>query len=141
MSWFPAYEAAKAFTEMRHSSEPILHLVHPRPVQWNTLLTPIAETLGVPLVSYDEWINALSTSVTAGSADEVEAMTVNPALRLLPFYQAQKEVSTSDREAMGLVILSTEKATRVSPTLAALPQLDASRAVSWVAAWKKAAFL
>ena len=140
MTWFPAYESAKAFTEMRHSREPFLHLVHPRPVPWRSLVAPVAERLGVPLVGYDEWLAKLASSVAAGSAEEVEAMAANPALRLLPFFQVQNRTA-ADREPMGLVILSTEKATEVSGTLAALPELDAARAVSWVEAWKKAGFL
>ena len=141
MSWFPAYEAAKAFTEMRNSQEPILHLVHPRPVTWHSLITPIAAELNVPLVSYDEWLSALESSAAAGSANEVDAMAANPALRLLSFFQAQRGVLTAAREAMGLVQLLTEKSTKVSEALANLPELNAERAKAWVAAWKKAGFL
>ena len=141
MTWFPAYEAAKAFAEMRYSPEPILHLVHPRPVYWRTLLEPIAQELGVPLVPYAEWLAKLEGSVEHGSAEEVEAMKANPALRLLPFYKAQAETMTADREAMGLVFISTEKAVRVSESLAKLPQLDAERARMWLAAWKRSGFI
>ena len=141
VSWFPAYEAAKAFTEMRNSPEPILHLVHPHPVSWSTLITPIAKQLDARLVSYDEWLAALEASVATGSAVELEAMAANPALRILPFFRSQKGTNTLGREALGFVALSTEKATRVSGTLATLPQLDAGRAVSWVEGWRKTKFL
>ena len=141
MSWFPAYEAAKAFTEMRYSPQPILHLVHPRPVSWSTLITPIAKQLGVQLVTYEEWLAALEASVATGSAGELETMAANPALRILPFLRSQKGTNTRGREALGLVTLSTELATRVSDTLATLPRLDAGRAVSWVEAWRKTRFL
>ena len=143
VSWFPAYEAAKAFTEMRNSPEPILHLVHPHPVSWSTLITPIAKQLDAQLVSYDEWLAALEASVETGtgSADELEAMAENPALRILPFFRYHKGTNTLGREALGFVALSTEKATRVSGTLATLPQLDAGRTVSWVERWRKTKFL
>ena len=145
MSWFPAYEAAEAFTQMRRSREPLLHLVHPHPVPWHTLVEPIATQLGVPLVPYAEWLAALeqSASATAGSANEVEVMAKNPALQLIEFFKVQSEASAEglEREPMGLVMLSTEKSTRVSEALANLPQLDTARALTWVAAWKKAGFL
>ncbi len=140
ISWFPAYEAAKAFAEMRHSPEPFLHLIHPRPVRWHTVIAPIAELFNVPLVPHEQWVSALEKSVEAGSAAEVEAMRQNPALRLLPFFKAVKP-AVDGREALGLVSLSTEKATRVSPSLAQMPMLDAERARAWVAAWKRSGFL
>ncbi|KAI0370654.1 acetyl-CoA synthetase-like protein [Pilatotrama ljubarskyi] len=139
ITWIPGYEAAKAFTEMRRSTEPFVHLVHPHPVPWHHIITPIAEELGVPLVSFGEWFSALEKSVSEGDANEVELMKANPALRLLSFY---KELKTSpEREPLGMVYLSTEKSVRVSETLAHLPQLDAARAKAWVAAWKQSGFL
>ena len=141
MTWFPAYEAARAFTEMRHSPEPIVHLVHPRPVSWRALLEPIAKELNVPLVPYDQWVSALESSVEQGSAEEVEAMRLNPALRLLAFFKAQSIAMTPDREAMGLVFISTDTAVQVSESLAGMPQLDGERAGMWLAAWRKSGFL
>ena len=143
MAWVPAYEAARAFGEMRRSSEPIVHLVHPRPVSWSTLLAPLAQELDIPLVPYAEWLSALEGSVERGSAEEVEAMRLNPALRLLSFYKAHGETTEGapDREAMGLVFIATDKAVRVSESLARLPQLDEERARTWLEAWRKADFL
>lgn len=142
VTWFPAYEAAKAFAEMRHSQEPFLHLVHPRPTPWHTVVAPIAQVLNVPLVPYDQWLSALQNSVESGSAQEVEAMTRNPALRILPFFKAaQGEHQTPDREPMGLVYLSTVNTAKVSQAFTQMPQLDAERAVRWVEAWKKSGFL
>ncbi|RPD77022.1 acetyl-CoA synthetase-like protein [Lentinus tigrinus ALCF2SS1-7] len=140
ISWFPAYEAAKAFAEMRHSPEPFLHLVHPHRALWHTVMAPIAELFNVPLVPYDQWVAALENSVEAGSAAEVEVMRQNPALRILPFFKAAKRPS-HEREALGFVIMSTDKATKVSESLARMPMLDAERARQWVAAWKKSGFL
>ena len=126
---------------MRHSRDAILHIVHPRPVPWRTVLAPITEELHVPFASYDAWLTALEQ----GGADDVEAMRANPALRLLPFFRATKETMVKDSvgtfEPMGMVRLSTAKATTVSDALKGMPQLDAERALSWVAAWKKAGFL
>ena len=126
---------------MRRSPEPFLHLVHPRPVSWHTVMTPIAAHFGVPLVPYEHWLTALETSVVPGSAAEIDAMKLNPALRLLPFFKVQGQSITPDREPMGLVYLSTEKAQKVSESLSHIPELDAERAKRWLAAWKKSGFL
>ena len=44
---------------MRSSADPILHLVHPRPIPWKSLITPIAQELKATLVPYVEWLTAL----------------------------------------------------------------------------------
>ena len=109
---------------------------------WHDLIAPIASTLGVPLVEYGVWLAALKGSVKEGAADELKAMAANPALHLLPFFEGgRREATTDDMEPMGLVKLATNKATRVSNALATLPQLDAARAKSWVAAWRRSGFL
>ncbi|OSD00523.1 acetyl-CoA synthetase-like protein [Trametes coccinea BRFM310] len=143
VAWVPGYESAKAFTEMRRSPEPFVHLVHPRPAPWRTVIEPIAHELGVPLVPYEQWLAALRQSVSGGGGsgndDEVALMKANPALRLVDFF---RELKTSpDREPMGMVYLSTEKSARVSEALATLPALDAERAKAWLAAWKRSGFL
>ena len=95
----------------------------------------------MPLVPYTDWLSALESSVEQGSAQEVEVMRLNPALRLLLFFKAQSTAMTPDREAMGLVFISTDKAVQVSESLARMPQLDGERATMWLAAWKKSGFL
>ncbi|KAH9847100.1 acetyl-CoA synthetase-like protein [Lenzites betulinus] len=139
ITWIPSYEGAKAFTELRHSPEPFVHLVHPRPVPWRNIMAPIAEELGVPLVPYAEWLAALQKDVEEGGTDEVELMQANPALRLLSFYKSLK--SSPEREPLGMVYLSTAKSVGVSPTLASLPKLDEERAKGWLAAWRQCGFL
>ncbi|OSD01062.1 acetyl-CoA synthetase-like protein [Trametes coccinea BRFM310] len=140
VTWVPGYESAKAFTEMRHSPEPFLHLVHPKPVPWHTIIAPIAKALGVSLVTYDEWLSALQKSIDgSGTQDEVELMKANPALRLMDLFRDFK--MSPEREALGTVYLSTEKSTQVSETLANLPALNAERTKAWLAAWKCSSFL
>ncbi|KAI0822423.1 acetyl-CoA synthetase-like protein [Trametes gibbosa] len=141
VAWIPGYEGAKAFTELRRSPDAFAHLVHPRPVPWHTIIKPLAEELGVPLVSYDVWLSALQKSVSGGDTTEVDLMKANPALRLLSFYANANSTPAPDHEPLGLVYLSTEKSTAVSAALAGLPQLDADRAKGWLAAWKSAGFL
>ncbi|OSD00551.1 acetyl-CoA synthetase-like protein [Trametes coccinea BRFM310] len=142
ITWVPGYEGAKAFAEMRHSPEPFLHLVHPKPVPWHTIIAPIAEELGASLVAYDEWLIALRKSIPgSGSADEVEQMKANPALRLTDFFRVCGLKMSLVREPMGTVYLSTVKSTQVSGALANLAALDTARVKQWLAAWKRSGFL
>ncbi|CDO77413.1 hypothetical protein BN946_scf184857.g20 [Trametes cinnabarina] len=141
VSWVPSYESAQAFAEMRHSPEPFLHLVHPKPVSWHTLIAPIAQELDVPLVSYETWFSALEENIKmATNEDALKLMKDNPALRLLDFFKGLPS-SPERREPMGTVHLSTEKSTRVSKALADLPVLDSARVKAWLAAWRRSGFL
>ena len=141
VSWIPAYDVAKALAEVRKSSEPYLHLVHPHPSAWHDLISPIGQMLNVPLVSYATWLSALAKSVEGSADNEVEMMKANPALRLLSFFTATSHHMTKEREAAGLVHLSTEKALAVSRSLGRVPKLDAEQARAWVEAWRRSGFL
>ena len=145
VSFIPSYPAARAFVEMRNAPGPIsyLHLVHPRPVPFRTLIAPIAHALRVPLVPYADWLRALETSVDEGSSAEVAAMRANPALRLLDFFRAQTaDTFVPDaKEPMGVVRLATDGAERASAELARLPPLDAETSLGWVEAWRRSGFL
>nr|VWP02499.1 M protein type 1 [Ganoderma boninense] len=140
-SFIPGYTAARAFAEMRNSSEPILHLVHPHAVPWRSIITPIAAELGVPLVTYNEWLAALvRTAGAEGSSQAVEAMQKNPALRLLDFFREGKHVKEG-HEPLGLPHLSPEKAKSASETLATMPAISEAEVKAWVAAWRSVGFL
>ncbi|KAI1798469.1 acetyl-CoA synthetase-like protein [Ganoderma leucocontextum] len=140
-SFIPGYPAARAFAEMRNSSEPILHLVHPRAVRWSSIIAPIAAELGVPLVTYDEWLAALvRTAGAEGSDQAIEAMQKNPALRLLDFFRAGRQVKEGC-EPLGLPHLSTEKAKGASATLATMTAIGETEAKAWVTAWRAVGFL
>ena len=140
-SFIPGYSAARAFAEMRNSSERILHLAHPRAVPWRSIIAPIAAELEVPLVTYDEWLAALvRTAGAEGSIHAVEAMQKNPALRLLDFFRAGRHVKAGC-EPLGLPHLSTEKAKDASATLATMSAIGETEAKAWVAAWRAVGFL
>ncbi|CDO73876.1 hypothetical protein BN946_scf185016.g33 [Trametes cinnabarina] len=139
ITWVPAYEAAKAYTEMRYSREPILHLVHPKPVPWHSIVSDIAKQLDVPLVPLPEWITKLEKSAGGDSNTDVELLQRNPALSLLSFFKHM--APSRDQEPMVGVYLSTAKSTAVSDTLANLPSLNHERVARWLAAWKGIGFL
>ncbi|TBU38867.1 acetyl-CoA synthetase-like protein [Dichomitus squalens] len=130
-----SHPAARAFVEMRKSSSAILHLVHPRPIEWKAIVIPMAKELGVPLVPYSEWLSELEKGAGEGSANEVDAMRTNPALRLLDFFRAQRDSNRSDTR------LSTAKAELASEELAHMCQLGSEDAMRWITAWRASGFL
>ncbi|TBU41001.1 acetyl-CoA synthetase-like protein [Dichomitus squalens] len=141
ISFIPGYPAAGAFGEMRNSSEPIIHLIHPSPVPWHDLIAPIAEELGVSLTSYSAWLSALeSTAGTDGLPSAVEAVRENPALQLLDFFRSRNS-TRDDKEPLGLPFLSVENGLAASKTLASMQPLSDGDATAWVAAWRASGFL
>ena len=120
---------------MRSSPEPILHLVHPRPIAWRMLIVPIAKELGVPLVPYSNWLAVLEKTAEQGP----DAAQDNPALRLLDFFRASAR--GDGKPPLGLWRLATDKALGASETLANMPALGEEDARRWVAAWRQSGFL
>ena len=121
---------------MRNSSSPILHLVHPRPVEWTTIILPISEELGVPLVSYSQWLTELEKG-GEGSIAEADAMRANPALGLLDLFRARQDGGLP----ASISRPSTVRAEETSKELANMPELGLEDAKRWVAAWRASGFL
>lgn len=94
VSWIPVDVAAHAILEMSRSSGSfsIYHLVHPRPVHWRTLFRPVATAFDVNPVAYHAWLRRLRKSsewFSGASPDqEVEQMKINPALKIIDFFES-----------------------------------------------------
>ena len=116
---------------MRSSADPILHLVHPRPIPWKSLITPIAQELKATIVPYVEWLTALEIVAERNA----EAARENPALRLLDFFRSSAPAKT--RTPLGLYQLETKKAVDASETLASMPELGEADVKRWVTAWRR----
>ena len=146
VSWISVDAAARAVVDMAESDVPHIHLVHPRPVSWSSIIEPLAKSLDLPVVSYDEWVSKLERSGDGLTADEeVEVMRHNPALKIIDMFINTRttSVTRSSGEAMGLPQLEVSEAQRSSPSLSAeqLPKLAAEDALRWVAYWKATGFL
>lgn len=126
---------------MRDSDRFILHLVHPRPVPWSSLMEPIARALEVPLVTYSHWFSALEACLHDTSLSEIEQMRSNPALRLLNFFR-NADLSGEDKEPLGVARLATDQAVQISATLnSGIKQLGGQDANNWVEAWRRHGFI
>ncbi|THH29838.1 hypothetical protein EUX98_g4346 [Antrodiella citrinella] len=138
VSWVSVDTAADSLVEMRNSPYPVLHLAHPRPVPWNTIITPIARSLSARLVPYPDWSATLEKSGENLSAEEeVEMMKVNPALRILPFFMYMHSRDGASKEALGFPDLDMSKALEVAPALNEknLKQIGEKDALSWLEYW------
>ncbi|KAI0795718.1 hypothetical protein C8Q75DRAFT_711913 [Abortiporus biennis] len=139
VTWLPMYDAARVLVQMRHSDEPILHLVSANPVPWHQVMEALAAQLSVPLVPYDEWIQKLKASLTAGGLSEVENMERNPALKLLGFY-ASATFEGDNNEPIGIIRLDISKAKKAVPVLEDV-KFDVSETTKkWISAWKAASY-
>lgn len=68
VSWLPMDAVAKAIVDTAFTNErlpPALNLVHPRPVEWNLVITSVRDavkqeiTENLELVSFQEWFSRL----------------------------------------------------------------------------------
>ncbi|KDR73164.1 hypothetical protein GALMADRAFT_158296 [Galerina marginata CBS 339.88] len=144
ISWLPVDLAAAAIVDMRGTENETLHLVHPKPVQWNDIMQVLATTLNVPLVPYVEWIARLESS--AHDADETGPGAENrrAALKLTHFYRIGLNASSHNTESMGLLPkVATDKGVKASPTLQdeTVQPLNEHDVEKWVAYWREIGFL
>ncbi|CAL1699334.1 unnamed protein product [Somion occarium] len=141
VSWIPADSAARAIIEMRNSPVSILHLAHPRPVTWETIMEGLSKELDLPSEPYTEWLRRLKQKGTGvDPAVEAENLGHYPALKILDFF-ARAQETLSCAEAMGIPRLDVSEATRVAPTLQKLAPLTSNDTTRWLAYWRSSGFL
>jgi hypothetical protein len=128
MSWVPVNIAAASIIEMSRSSEPIFHLVSPKPVAWSIIFGAFAKRLVVPLIPYDEWICRMSSAAESNTDKENV-----PALSLADFFR-----SSNFGES---VKLSTIRGCAAAPALANMQQLIEKDALKYIDFWQKIGYL
>jgi hypothetical protein len=115
-----------------------LHLIHPKPVAWNAMMEPLANSLTVPLVPYTEWLGRLEFTASEGYKGPRPA-----AMRILQLYRRGGKFG-SDSESLGLLPrVDSAKGIASSTTLSnpALPSLSAQDVEKWVAYWRSINFI
>lgn len=138
----PSDAAAKSVIDMRNSDVQFLHLTHPHPVPWTTIMKPISQELGIPMVPLQDWISSLKQSgegLDASSA--VATLDDNPALKLLDFFVPKGEKKSNDSQAFDLKMMDVTKAQTISRTLAELPPLSDDEVLKWLSYWRSIGFL
>lgn len=113
-----------------------LHLVNPTPCQWDDVFGYVAEKLGVPLVSYPEWLSELKEASTV-----VKNVREHSVLRLLGFYEELNE--GSGPEAGGVPSCNTEVARSVCTVLngESLREVKGEEIQRWLDYWKSVGLL
>ncbi|OSX62600.1 hypothetical protein POSPLADRAFT_1055973, partial [Postia placenta MAD-698-R-SB12] len=147
ISWIPMDLAATAIVELCGVPADTLHLVHPRPVTWDTIMQPLASALSVPLVPYAEWLARLESLAEDQETSAHGKQNERAALRLLYVYRkAHSTLATPRRleESMGLMPrVATNKAPRLSSALAdqAVRQLGTGDVERWLSYWRSVGFI
>ncbi|KAI0633130.1 acetyl-CoA synthetase-like protein [Trametes polyzona] len=130
LTWVAVDVVAATLQDMVTSGERALHLVSPKPVQWNDVFVPMAERLGLPTVPYAEWLAKLEKSAAEAANAGPGVGAHDAAFNLLGFFKS---------EGMGgaAVPLSTEKAVRCSKSLAEARPIGREDALRYVEYWAK----
>ncbi|KAF8871770.1 putative aminoadipate reductase [Infundibulicybe gibba] len=113
-----------AFDENRPPT--IMNLVHPKPVEWNTVISNIQDAMlremgqGPSLVPFHKWFELLEGRAPTLNEDTMKKF---PALKILDFFRG---------------LAHGEK---ISPRIATLEPIKSDDASRWVAYWKDVGFL
>ncbi|KAI0050788.1 acetyl-CoA synthetase-like protein [Auriscalpium vulgare] len=127
--WIAVDVAAASLLDMLGSNEPVLHLVHPRPIHWSTVSEVVAEYLDLQVVPYDKWVAALKN---AGEHSTLGTLEKSPALKLADFF-----LNSMPKAATW----STDKAVTVSLELRVARQLGKEDVKRWIEYWKHTGFI
>lgn len=142
VSWVPLDTAADILIEMAQSNTDsrYLHLTHPRPVPWSSIIEVFSRELNIPVIAYPDWLRLLEDSAAGmNNATQAEVDSIlrqNPALKLLDLFRSAEQAMVSpDREAMGLAKFDLTEALKAARSLNDLRQLDNGDAQRWLAYW------
>ncbi|KAJ8514907.1 hypothetical protein ONZ45_g7609 [Pleurotus djamor] len=149
ISWIPIDLAAKAVIEFaQNSATGMIHLVHPRPTMWSSLITEIASDLSVPLVSYPDWLELLEQDTRNPTSSLHQLVDgPNPAIPLLDFFrQAQDNLNAprNPSESLGLTVKVDSRRGQEHSSLLCdpnLPCLSPDDARNWLMYWRAIGFL
>jgi hypothetical protein len=120
--------AARCLASLRHSTKPILHLIHPNPVSWHSIFSASASILDVPLVTYSTWLTKL---ISCKSNENV------PAIRLLSTFQkSNTNLLDGGHEALGATKLAFTNAEEYMPGLKEERTLDKGDVEAWTRYWQ-----
>ncbi|KAI1785122.1 hypothetical protein LXA43DRAFT_1186069 [Ganoderma leucocontextum] len=141
VSWLPVEVAAQALVEMVDTTSPytILHLRHPHPITWSTVMEELSNILGTSMVPYVGWISKLTTA----QPDAGTAKFIGPALtladQLRPRYPDNETLRVHVMENNGLsVLMDVEASLPHSATLSnpSLRQLNGDDVRKWFGYWR-----
>ncbi|KIJ41587.1 hypothetical protein M422DRAFT_172065, partial [Sphaerobolus stellatus SS14] len=146
-AWLPAHIAAAAIIDMQGTPRHTLHLIHPRPVEWSTIMGQIASILQVSLVPYVEWFARLDHASRHADDDKKSKRQKErrAALKLIEFYKLGLKNDARNAESMGLMpSVVADEALKASKTLQdeqLLPLIGQEDVRRWIDYWRGVDFL
>ena len=115
---------------MVFSDCPVLHLVSPRPVPWDTIFTTFSKKLGIPLTPYVDWLSRVEQPTTGGGAEGNH----DAVHHLLSFFRADGMGGAS-------IPMSTAQARRWSNALDSVQPLTPEDALKYLQFWNDVGFI
>ncbi|RAL16167.1 acetyl-CoA synthetase-like protein [Aspergillus homomorphus CBS 101889] len=135
MGWAPVEDVAQVVLEVSGITEGeqatgYFHALNPTAVDWSGLVPVLREFYGERIqrvVSFTEWVDALSASLEKSEGKDVE---VNPGVKLLSTY---KEAALSNGKGAGFTTTRTEM---YSPTMRRMEPVSPELMRHWCEQWE-----
>ncbi|KAF8878948.1 putative aminoadipate reductase [Infundibulicybe gibba] len=153
VSWIPMNSVSQAILETAFSIDPpavALNLVHPRPIEWNSIITAIGHALrrrqlaneSFPIIPFQQWFGRLEERARTATDGDLELI---PAIKLLDFFRGVASFDSTlgtqngqeTMESGGVTRFKTDRAEATSVTMRTLPSIGDEDAGRWVDYWEK----
>lgn len=128
--------AAAAIIGSHNMSNNVIHLVHPKPVNWNSIMGTAASYLNIPTVPYLEWLTRLKLAADNQSS-------TFPACVLIDFFnQSNQNLRKLEfSESMGLLPCVEMNVMKLSTLYEDSAEISPTDVISWIQCWEKCGFL
>ncbi|KAJ7718234.1 putative aminoadipate reductase [Mycena metata] len=134
VAWLPPEAVSQTIVDTALSVEKppfAINLVHPRPIPWDDVISSMAKTVQLPLVSFPDWVQQLQNRSVGATAEDIENI---PGIKLLDFFKAAVA-------GAGNIQFSTEKAQAISESMRLLKPLRDEDVKRWMQYWREKEFL
>ncbi|KAJ7626112.1 acetyl-CoA synthetase-like protein [Roridomyces roridus] len=137
IAWIPPETVARTIVDvalMAESPPPVLNVLHPWPVPWDTIMEALGTEARLPLVPMAEWVARLRERAPSATGEDLESIH---ALKLVGFFTAavlSGKMNTT---------FETSKALQMSETMRELANkpLGEEDVRRWVAYWRRKGFI
>ncbi|KAI0842998.1 hypothetical protein F5Y06DRAFT_78562 [Hypoxylon sp. FL0890] len=131
IDWIPVDVLGKSIVELAtrsldtsNAGATVYHTVNPHRTSWAKLVPTVTQYLGLETVPLEAWIGALRES-----ASKTEDLTVNPAVKILDFFEGLV------RRSADPFLLNTSHSLGASKTLANLEPIQEGWMENWMRQW------
>lgn len=141
---------------LRSISEPVINVVHPLPVAWETVVHYLSHSLAqhgitdapLPSIGFSEWVQRVEAADKLGSSVDVDNLPVAKMLSFFHYFaerdsRARQTVISSQLQAGGRARYKMGKAMLVSDALKEVMETPIAQKDTdlWVNYWKSTKFL